>query len=105
MKRTLTYVAVLVLTLSLANCGPGLLAPGPPLGFGPGTEWIALLFVAVALGVWMTRSNWSDFFRAHHTRVSQAYEILRERYAKGEISREEYVRMASDLNLSGMRGF
>jgi putative membrane protein len=101
MKRTLTYVAILLLTLSLANCGPGL-APGPPPGFGPGSEWIVLLFVAVAVGVWLTRSNWRNVFRAHHTRMSQAHEILRERYAKGEISREEYVRMASDLNSPGM---
>lgn len=102
MKGTLTYVAILLLTLSLANCGPGLLAPGPPPGLGPGSEWIALLFMAVALGVWLTRSNWSKFFRAHDTRTSQADEILRERYAKGEISRDEYVRTASDLNLPGM---
>lgn len=102
MKRTLNYLAVLMLTLSLANCGPGLLAPGPPPGLGPGAEWFALLLVAVASGVWLTRSNWSKFFRADHTRVSQAHEILRERYAKGEISREEYVRTASDLNLPGM---
>lgn len=102
MKRTLTYVAILLLTLSLANCAPGLLAPGPPPVFGPGSEWIALLLVAIAVGGWLTRSNWSDFFRAHHTRTSQAHEILRERYAKGEISREEYVRTASDLNLPGM---
>jgi Short C-terminal domain len=102
MKRTLTYVAILLLTFSLANCGPGLVAPGPPSGFGPGSEWIVLLFVAIAVGVWLTRSHWSNFFRARHTRVSQAHEILRERYAKGEISRDEYVRTASDLNLPGL---
>jgi len=49
MRRTLTYVTILLLTLTVANCGPGLLAPGPPLpGLGPGFEWIALFAIIVA---------------------------------------------------------
>ena len=99
MRRTLTYVAVVLLTLTVANCGPGLLVPGPPLlGSGPGFEWIALLGIIVAAGAWLSRSRFAAFFQTPNKRRSQAFEILRERYAKGEISREEYLRIANDLD-------
>jgi Short C-terminal domain len=99
MRRTLTYVIIALLTLALANCGPGLLPPGPPLpGFGPGLDWIAFVVVAVAAGAWLSRSKWATFFQTPDKRRSQASEILRERYAKGEISREEYLRVANDLD-------
>jgi putative membrane protein len=99
MKRTLTYLTIVSLTLTVANCGPGLLAPGPPLpGLGPGFEWIALFAIVVAAGAWLSRSRFAAFFQTHDKRRSQAFEILRERYAKGEISREEYLRIANDLD-------
>jgi hypothetical protein len=99
MRRTLTYLTIVLLTLTVANCGPGLLAPGPPLpGLGPGIEWIALFAIIVAAGAWLGRSRFAAFFRTHDKRWSQAFEILRERYAKGEISREEYLRIANDLD-------
>ncbi|HXM60888.1 MAG TPA: SHOCT domain-containing protein [Terriglobales bacterium] len=99
MKRTLTYVTIVLLTLTVANCGPGLLAPGPSLaGLGPGFEWIALFAIIVVAGAWLSRSKLATFFQAHDTKRSQAFEILRERYAKGDISREEYLRIANDLD-------
>jgi putative membrane protein len=99
MRRTLTYVIIALLTLTLANCGPGLLGPGPPLpGFGPGLEWIAFVVAAVAAVTWLTRSKGATFFQTHDKRRSQASEIIRERYAKGEITREEYLRVANDLD-------
>jgi hypothetical protein len=98
MKRTLTYLTIVSLTLTVANCGPGLLAPGPPLpGFGPGFEWIALLAIIVA-AAWLSRSKFAALLQTHDKRRAQAFEILRERYAKGEISREEYLRIANDLD-------
>jgi len=99
MRRTLTYLTIELLTLTVANCGPGLLAPGPPLpGLGPGFEWIALFVIIVAAGAWLSRSKFAAFFQTYDKRRSQAFEILRERYAKGEISREEYLRIANDLD-------
>jgi hypothetical protein len=99
MKRTLTYVTIVLLTLIIANCGPGLLAPGPPLpGLGPGFEWIALLAIVVAAGAWLSRSKFAAFFATQEKRRSQSFQILRERYAKGEVSREEYLRIANDLD-------
>jgi Short C-terminal domain len=99
MKRTLTYLAIVLLTLTVANRGPGLVAPGPPLpGLGPGFEWIALFAIIVVAGAWLSRSRFATFFRTYDKRRSQAFEILRERYARGEISREEYLRIANDVD-------
>jgi hypothetical protein len=99
MRHTLTYVTIVLLTLTVANCGPGLLAPGPPLpGLGPGFEWIALFAIIVAAGAWLSRSKFAALLQTYDKRRSQAFEILRERYAKGEISREEYLRIANDLD-------
>ena len=99
MRRTLTCLTILLLMLTVANCGPGLLAPGPPLpGLGPGFEWIALFAIIVAAGGWLSRSKFAAFFHTYDKSRSQAFEILRERYAKGEISREEYLRIANDLD-------
>jgi len=107
MKRILTYVTIVLLMLTVANCGPGLLAPGPPLpGLGPGFEWIVPFAIIVVAGAWLSRSKFAAFFPTQDKRRSQAFEILRERYAKGEISREEYLRIANDLdrheNVSGV---
>lgn len=66
MRRTLTYVTIMLLTLTVANCGPGLLAPGPPLpGLGPGFEWIALFAIIVAAGAWLSRSKFATFFQTY----------------------------------------
>jgi putative membrane protein len=107
MKRILTYVTIVLLMLTVANCGPGLLAPGPPLpGLGPGFEWIVPFAIIVVAGAWLSRSKFAAFFPTQDKQRSQAFEILRERYAKGEISREEYLRIANDLdrheNVSGV---
>jgi 16S rRNA C1402 (ribose-2'-O) methylase RsmI len=92
-------MTIVLLTLTVANCGPGLLAPGPPLpGLGPGFEWIALSAIIVAAGAWLSRSRFAGFFPTQDKRRCQAFKILRERYAKGEISREEYLRIANDLD-------
>src|SRR6202167_642847 len=98
MRRILTYVTIVLLTLTVANCGPGLLAPGPPLpGLGPAFDWIVPFAIVVAAGAWLSRSRFAAFFQTPNKRRSQAFEILRERYAKGEISREDYLRIANDL--------
>jgi hypothetical protein len=99
MRRTLTYVIIVLFTLTVSNCGPGVLAPGPPPpDLGPGFQWIALVSIGVAAGAWLSRLKWSVFFRTHGKWRSQAGEILREHYAKGEISREEYLRVRNDLD-------
>jgi Short C-terminal domain len=95
-RRTLSYT-MLFLTTLLAGCAAG--PPGPPaLPLGPGLEWMGFLLVAIAGVVWLTRNGLSQYWRSGSgTGSSHAYDVLRERYAKGEISREEYLRVASDL--------
>lgn len=65
-------------------------------GFGGGMMWIFWIFILLAL-VWLA------VFVARQAGVSRnqektALEILRERYARGEIDREEFKRMRDDLN-------
>ncbi|MBL6651927.1 MAG: hypothetical protein ISP49_10065 [Reyranella sp.] len=72
-----------------------------------GAEWISwwapfhmlvplLFFGLVAVGVIvLVRKLWPDEQR--HRTSSQAHELLDERYAKGEIEREEYLRRRQDI--------
>ena len=96
MRRTFSYTMLFLIT-SLAGCAAG--PPAPPLlPIGPGLEWVAFLLVAIGAVVWLTRNGLSQYWpRGSRTSSSRAYDLLRERYAKGEISREEYLRVASDL--------
>jgi len=95
-RRTLSY-PVLFLTTLLTGCATS--PPGPPLlPVGPDPEWAAFLLVAIVAVIWLTRNSVSQFWRRDSgNSSSRAYDVLRERYAKGEISREEYLRVASDL--------
>lgn len=64
-------------------------------GYGGGMMWIFWILIIVAL-VWFvafaTRSN-ANFSRNEKS----ALEILKERYAKGEIDREEFEQKEKDL--------
>ncbi|MDP9350664.1 MAG: SHOCT domain-containing protein [Chloroflexota bacterium] len=72
------------------------------MGFG----WSPLLFVLVLLvvllvfGVWTTTGRDSAPAGSHRPEEEGLLEILRRRYAAGEITREEYQQMRYDL----MRG-
>jgi putative membrane protein len=57
--------------------------------------WGLVVFGAAALIRWLLQQ--SDPGRRRSTGGSAALEILRERYARGEIGREEYERMKRDL--------
>ena len=73
---------------------------------GVGMGWIGLLMMlfiwaliivgVVALVTWLVRGSQGG--QAGGTSgVNRPLEILKERYARGEISREEYERMRQDL--------
>ncbi|MFO7848719.1 MAG: SHOCT domain-containing protein [Spirochaetia bacterium] len=71
-------------------------------GFGGGLFSI-ILIVGAIIGIvflvqWLIRKNGSTYgeTREEETRPS-AEEILKRRYARGEISREEYLNLKSDL--------
>jgi uncharacterized membrane protein len=99
MLRQLYFCAVILFILLLTACAVNPPGPLPPL-FGPGLEWPVFLLIAAVCGVWLTRSSVRQFWRrGSEISSSRAWEALRERYAKGEISREEYLRVASDLEV------
>ena len=55
---------------------------------------LALLVVAVLGSIWLVKNRSS----AHPGPVPDPGEVLRRRYAAGEIDREEYLRMQRDLS-------
>ena len=99
MRRTLLFAVPFVILLR------GVLRhlPGLPPPFDPGLEWAGLLLVAIVALVWLTRHGVSQFWRRNSGSNSRAWDFLRERYAKGDISREEYLRVASDLEADEQR--
>jgi len=65
-------------------------------GFGGGFMWIVWLVILVAI-VWVIRSAVSGGGDAASSTRESALEILKARYARGEISLEEYRRMREEL--------
>jgi putative membrane protein len=58
--------------------------------------WLAILIAIVAGVVWFIRQGTLGGSGSASHR-DQAIEVLRERYARGEISKEEFDRMRQDL--------
>ncbi|MCZ2074592.1 MAG: hypothetical protein LC130_06270 [Bryobacterales bacterium] len=57
---------------------------------------------AVVLLIWGRRLGMRRpaAFRRHHTTSSSALEVAKRRYARGEISRDEFLDIANDLYLT-----
>lgn len=69
-------------------------------GYGPFhiIVWVIILIAIVALVVWLVRSLTAP--GAHHQlppRRSAGLEVLEERYARGEINRDEYLQKKKDI--------
>lgn len=116
-RSLLIFICVILL---LAACGPA----GPIIGLGPVLDQLVGLLLLVALivgGFWAARSatrssagqaivrefsGAEQRVRDHFDSVkaeqrtepsSKAQDILRERYARGEIDRTQYLEMLDDL--------
>lgn len=57
--------------------------------------WAAVIVGVIFLVIWMVRAL--NYRRQDFSGSSRAIEILRERYARGEITGEEFERMKKDL--------
>jgi putative membrane protein len=106
--------AALVITLAAGMIGwglmrPGFMSPGLIPFFGPGMRpwWgivlgIGLLLRALMIGgivllvIWGIRRTGPRIGAGRGS--SSALAILQERYAKGEITREQYEQLRADLN-------
>ncbi len=72
-------------------------------GMGWGGMWFAPIFWVVIIGViiWavVTIVNKNNRKQQNHfPREEEALEILKKRYARGEINREQFEQMKNDLN-------
>lgn len=67
-------------------------------GLGGGLLMLAFWLLIIAGGVLLVRWLWEQSGRSHGSGPSEsAQDILKKRYAKGEIGKEEFERMKVDL--------
>jgi len=59
--------------------------------------WIVILIAIVALVVWLVRSLTGPGAQHLPPRRSPGLDVLEERYARGEIKRDEYLEKKRDL--------
>ena len=78
--------------------GHGWMMNGDGMGFGFGfVFWLVILAVIIAGAVWFVRSQPFAGSQRSVERRSPALETLEERYARGEINREEYLQKKRDI--------
>ena len=65
-------------------------------GFGM-IIWVVVLIAIVALIAWLVRSPSSHGTHYLPPRRSSGLDVLEERYARGEINREEYLQKKKDI--------
>jgi putative membrane protein len=65
-------------------------------GFGGGGMWIFWILIVIALIWFATFATRRE--SASSTRQKSALEILKERYARGEIERDEFEQIKKDLS-------
>jgi putative membrane protein len=109
---TLRALTLLFLSSSLAFPLPAGADYPPRYGWGPGMmDWGSMGWVGplgmvlfwifiILLTVWLVKSLWSSSERgkgADKPMEESALEILKKRYARGEIPKEEYLEKKRDL--------
>ena len=82
--------------------GPGWGMMGGYGGYGGGPihliVWVVIIVAIVAFCVWMMRSMCAHGMHHHlPPRRSSGLDVLEERYARGEINRDEYLQKKRDI--------
>jgi uncharacterized membrane protein len=76
------------------------LRPAGVIALADGVFWI-LLLIGCGFLVYAAARGWSQPAVGAPQRADGALAILSARYARGEISREEYLQMRADITASG----
>ena len=59
--------------------------------------WVVILVAIVVAIIWLVRSLAGGGGNGPHARRSAGLEVLEERYARGEINRDEYLQKKKDI--------
>ena len=60
--------------------------------------WVVILIAIVAFFVWLMRSATGPGMHHMLPRRSSGLDVLEERYARGEVNRDEYLQKKKDIN-------
>jgi len=95
-----TAVATLAVPAQAQPFGPGMMGWGGGYGFGPVhlIVWVVILIGLVVGIVWLVRSLTGGGPAAQEpARRSAGLDVLEERYARGEVNRDEYLQKKKDI--------
>jgi putative membrane protein len=97
----------IVVAQPAGSYGPGWMGPGMMYGNGwewmggmmlfGGIFWIVLLVVGVMAAVWFVRGSWHSGNDMLNDRRPNGLAILEQRYARGEVDRDEYLQKKHDI--------
>jgi putative membrane protein len=96
----LLIVLISVLLVTMVGLGGGYMSGMMGMmGYGWGSMVLILIafLVLIAIGVYCLVTGSAGPSRSVSNRGGRALEILRERYAKGEITREQFLKMKREL--------
>jgi putative membrane protein len=109
MKKSLIIITLIILSISvvaiplysgcfgLMSQGRGYRGPGMMhFGFGGISMWI-LLLVIIGLVVYLVVRNQKKVSSGEHHEGVTPLDIVKKRYARGEISKEEFEQLKKDL--------
>ena len=103
MLRIIYFSCLMFFALSISSCAPGshrsMANWGHMMGFGYGGEymWLVLFVLISVVVIVLLQASKSRGFNGSITETP--YDILKRRYAKGEIGKEEFNRRKKDLQL------